>query len=420
MDATTNANANANGTGAGPLAGLNPDAIRAQLDELETMAARLRAVLPAEVAQGEMDGMAATANGAARTANGAATAANGPAATNGAAMQNGPAAMMGPGAPSDDVFAAVCSVRSEEGGYPLAAQVGLPAAVCAAWQGMSGEEREACVHTFSNANTSLLRPSMVQMCGAAVGDALGISESELMTCVRAPALGQGLCMTALRGPLVLADNAPMAEQLQREEVRQAQALTGEPEAVRRVKLMAAKEAPTRDDVYDLVSLCRWDRGTPQDARANEILAETFLGLPAGQRAICTEANNFCGAIDSVNGICHAVQHKVGTNAYVAKVDDFYAGGEFSGSDQRLALTMQLYPEPYGGAFSEVALACGLDRSQAEVARTLLATSRGDVARNREICRRIEEGVGALPRMTSDVAQVASMLAGGMGGQRGRR
>jgi hypothetical protein len=47
-----------------------------------------------------------------------------------------------------------------------------------------------------------------------------------------------------------------------------------------------------------------------------------------------------------------------------------------------------------------------------VARTLLSTSRGDVARNRDICRRIEEGVGLLPRMTSDVAQVSALLAGG--------
>jgi hypothetical protein len=392
---------------AAPPATLNAAAVRAQLDELESMAARLRAVVGPAAAEGEMNGTMMTATPAAPPAPMPAT----PALAAPAPATPAPAAPAPIGAPKDDVFAAVCSVRSEGGGYPLAAQVGLPEAVCTAWQGMSGEEREACVHTFQNANTSSLRPSQVQMCGAAIGDALGISDAELMSCVRGPTLGQGLCMTALRGPLVLADNAPMGEQLKREEVRQAQALTGEAEVVRRVKLMAAKEAPTRDDVYDLVSLCRWDRGTPQDARANEILAETFLGLPPGQRAICTEANNFCGALESVNAICHAVQHKVGTNAYVAKVDDFYAGGEFSGSDQRLALTMQLYPEPYGGAFSEVALACGLDRSQAEVARTLLATSRGDVARNREICRRIEEGVSALPRMTQDVAQVASMLAG---------
>jgi len=384
----------------------NTDAIRAQLDEIETMAARLRAVLGDAAAPAELG--ASTATPAAPAAPMAATTPAAPAAPM-AAISSMPA--------SDDVFAAVCSVRTPEGGYPLATQVGLPVAVCAAWEGLNAEERTACVNTFRNANTNLLRPSEVQMCGAAMSDALGISSSELMSCVRAPTLGQGLCMTALRSPLVLADNAPMAEQLKREETRAAQALTGEPEAVRRVKLLAAKEAPTRDDVYDMVSLCRWDRGTPEDARANEILAETFLGLPPGQRAICTEANNFCGALDSVNSICHAVQHKVGTNAYVAKVDDFYAGGEFGGADQRLALTMQLYPEPYGGAFSEVALACGIDRSQAEVARALMSSSRGDVARNREICRRTEEGVGALPRMTSDVAQVASLLAGATRGRR---
>jgi hypothetical protein len=312
---------------------------------------------------------------------------------------------------TDDVFTAVCSVRGPNDSYPLAAQVGLPDAMCAALPQLSALERAACDHTFRLSNTSELKVTEAEVCSAAVSRTLGLTPEEMVACVRLPRMGQGRCMTALRSPLVLAENAPMAEQVRREQSRRAETTTGEAESVRRVRMLIDKEAPTREDMFELVSLCRWDRGRPEDARANEVIAETYLGLPLGQRVICTESNDFCADIGTVAGICHAVQHKLGTNAYVAKVDDFYASGGFVGADQRLAMTMQLYPEPYGGALSEIALACNLDRTQVDVAQSLLSTSRIDVLRNREICKRVEEGVGLLPRMDQNTAQVTALLAG---------
>lgn len=317
-----------------------------------------------------------------------------------------------PEAMRGDVFSAVCSVRGEGGTFPLAEQVGLPQAVCSAWGGLTDMQRDACVHTFSNANTPDLQPLRAQLCASSMATALGMTETDLVGCVRAPSMPHDLCMTGLRVPLVLAENEPMSRQLDREATRRRERVTADADAVKRIRTLIAKEAPTREDVYSLVSLCRWDRSLPKDARANEILAETYLNLPVGERAICHEANDFCSQLDSVDKMCHAVQHKVGTNAYVAKVEDFYASGEYSVADQRLAMTMQLYPEPYGSAFMEMAVACDLDRTQADVARTLLAQSRGDVVRNRELCQRISEGVGMLPRMDQDIAAVAALMAGG--------
>jgi hypothetical protein len=336
------------------------------------------------------------------------------AATPSEAPPAGPAAAdpMLPFAMPGDVFSAVCSVRGEGGTYPLASQVGLPEGMCSAWSALTDIQREACVHTFSAANTSELEPLRAQLCASSVSGALGMTATEMVDCVRAPNMPHQVCMSSLRVPLVLAENEPMSRQLDREASRRSEAVTGDSEAIGRIRTLIGKDAPTREDVYSLVSLCRWDRGLPTDARANEILAETYLNLPAGERAICNEANAFCGNMESVANMCHAIQHKVGTNAYVAKVEDFYAAGEYSVADQRLAMTMQLYPEPYGSAFMEMAVACNVDRTQADVARSLLAQSRGDVVRNREICRRIDEGVGMLPRMDHDMAALSALMAGG--------
>lgn len=313
---------------------------------------------------------------------------------------------------SADVIAAVCSVRDASGGYTLAQQVGLGSAVCDRWAGMTEPQRQDCIHTFAHANSSSLVPSRAAMCSSAIGDAVGLTDLEMLACVRGSNMAEGSCLEGLRAPLVLSDNAGMAERLKRMSALSAARLTGDEESIRTIRGIAAKAVPSRDDVYQLSAMCRWDRGSPADARANEILAETFLTMPAAQRALCGEHNADCNAMTNVAEYCHAIQHKVGTNAFVAKVDQFYTEGEFGGSEHELARTMELYPEPYGASFSEILHACNVhDRTQGDVARTLISSSPAHVTRHRDLCSRINEGAGALPRMSGEMAAAVSMAAG---------
>lgn len=315
-------------------------------------------------------------------------------------------------AASADVVSAVCAVRDpSDGSYALARQVGLPAEVCDAWAGMSEMERDACVHTFRYSNTGELSMQMASMCAASLSEALGTTDRELMQCVRAEGgLPEGACTTQLRSALVLADNAPIAEAVKRAQARSAQRSTGDREALRQIRAISEKATPQQSDVYDMAALCRWDRGGARDARANELLTEAFLALPAAERRLCNEGNADCEALTSVQDMCHSIQHKMGSNAFVAKVDDFYGRGGFTDAAQLLKGSMELYPEPYGSTFSEILIACESDKTQADVARALLSTDRGAVVRHRELCRRIDEGVSALPRMTGEMAAVAAMNA----------
>jgi hypothetical protein len=313
---------------------------------------------------------------------------------------------------SPDVISAVCAVRDpSDGSYALARQVGLPAEVCDAWAGMGEMERDACVHTFRYSNTGELSMQMASMCAASLSEALGTTDRELMQCLRAEGgLPEGACTTQLRSALVLADNAPIGEAVKRAQARMAQKSTGDREALRQIRAISEKATPQQSDVYDMVALCRWDRGGSRDARANELLTEAFLALPAAERRLCNEGNADCEALNSVQDMCHSIQHKMGSNAFVAKVDEFYGRGGFTDAAQLLKGSMELYPEPYGSTFSEILIACESDKAQADVARALLSTDRGDVVRHRELCRRIDEGVSALPRMTGEMAAVAAMNA----------
>ena len=313
---------------------------------------------------------------------------------------------------SPDVISAVCAVRDPaDGSYALARQVGLPAEVCDAWAGMSEMERDSCVHTFRYANTDDLSMQMASMCAAKLSDALRTTDRELMQCVRAEGgLPEGACTTQLRSALILADNEPIAEAVKRAQARAAQRSTGDSEAVRQIRAISEKATPQQSDVFDLVALCRWDRGGARDARASELLTEAFLALPAAERRLCNEGNADCEALRSTQDMCHSIQHKMGSNAFVAKVDDFYGRGGFTDAAQLLKNSAELYPEPYGSTFSEILIACESDKTQADVARALLSTDRSAVVRHREICRRIDEGVSALPRMTGEMAAVAAMNA----------
>jgi len=321
------------------------------------------------------------------------------------------ASPLGAGA-SADVISAVCAVRDpSDGSYALARQVGLPAEVCDAWAGMSEMERDACVHTFRYSNTGDLSMQQASLCAAKISDALRTTDRELMQCVRAEGgLPEGACTTQLRAALILADNEPIAEAVKRAQARASQKSTGDAEALRQIRQISEKATPQQSDVYDMAALCRWDRGSARDARANELLTEAFLALPAAERRLCNEGNADCASLQTVQDMCHAVQHKMGTNAYVSKVDDFYGRGGSTDAAQVLKGSMELYPEPYGSTFSEILIACESDKTQADVARALLSTDRSAVVRHRELCRRIDEGVSALPRMTGEMAALASMTA----------
>lgn len=391
--------------------GVSPEYRRAYQDAMQDA---MRAVMQArpEGGAGEASAEAGEAGEASAEPDAEASAEAEPAPAAQASLRARAPPLVSPtGAPGPDVISAVCAVRDPaDGSYALARQVGLPPEICDAWAGMDERERDACVHTFQFANTADLSMPQAAVCAASL-DSARLTERELLQCVRAEGgLPEGRCTRELRAALVLADNAPIGDAMLRLQARAAQRSTGERESVRQIREIIEKATPQQSDVFDLMALCRWDRAGPRDARANEILTETYLALPAAERAICNEGNADCATLDSIQDMCHSVQHRMGSNAFVAKVDDFYGAGGFTDASQLLQSSMELYPEPYGSAFSEMLIACESDKTQADVARTLLSSNRGSVVRHREICRRLDEGHGALPRMTPEMAAVAAMKA----------
>lgn len=318
------------------------------------------------------------------------------------------------------VFGAVCAVTSTSPTgvtYPLATQIGLPAQFCEAWSDMAPPALDACAHTFQHANTNLLQVSQAQLCGAAIGDALGLSQAEFLDCVRdTSSVPSARCSIALRPALILGDNAPAQEQVRRGQVqRSARRLSTADEQgdILKIREIAQKPQPTPDDVHMLTALCRWNRGSANTIAANEILARDFLSLPhmtadGLDRIICTEANDNCSHYRTVAEICHGIQNKYASNAMRLKVEE--AGGRANlMPGQRLAAAQLIYPEPYGSTFLDIAAACNSDRMQGEVAQTLQSDRRRDVSGHANICQRVERTTSVLPPMNEAYTQLSSIV-----------
>jgi len=316
-------------------------------------------------------------------------------------------------AASSSVIDAVCAMERSVGEMgDVRSMVGLPNGLCAAWSHLETDDgiKADCMHMFEKANTSDLDVARATRCATALSSDLRLPANDILNCVAPTSAvgvaGRDACSAALRSALILAGNAPIMQAMQDRESVMAKGGTSQPEQIRRIKEIVQQRNPTTEHVTELAHLCKWDKGQPRDSEAHTALAKMFMGMRPQDRDVCNMSNDNCAAIGSVNEMCNAIDNKIGTMAFMAKVDDFYDRGGFGGIGHQLARAAEVWPEPFNETFNDVLYACGINRAQADVVNALIDSSETAIVRNRDICDRIDRKGSILVPMTSSIAAMA--------------
>jgi hypothetical protein len=313
---------------------------------------------------------------------------------------------------SSTVIDAVCSFERNSEVGDVRSMVGLPAGLCAAWSDLVDREdiKADCMHMFETANSADLDVTRATRCATALSSSLRMPANDILNCVAPTSAvgvaGRDACSLSLRSALILAGNQPIMAAMQDRGVVAAKGVTSQPEQIRRLKEIVEMRNPTTEHVTEMANLCRWDKGHPRDLEANTALAKMFMGMRPQDRQICNMSNNNCEAISSIGEMCNAVHNKIGTMAFMAKVDDFYDRGGFGGIGHQLARAAEVWPEPFNETFNDVLYACGINRAQADVVNALIDSSETAIVRNRDICDRIDRRGSILTPMTSSIAAMA--------------
>lgn len=318
----------------------------------------------------------------------------------------------GPSVPGTAIDAVCAMERSVGELSDVRSMIGLPNGLCAAWTQMRDDDglKADCMHMFENANTADLDVARATRCATALSSNLRMPANDILNCVAPTSAvgvaGRDACSASLRSALILAGNTPIMQALEDRESVRAKGGTSQPEQVKRIKEIVQQRNPTTEHVTELSHLCRWDRGQPRDLEAHTALAKMFMGMRPQDRDICNLSNDNCAAIGSVNEMCNAIDNKIGTMAFMAKVDDFYDRGGFGGIGHQLARAAEVWPDPFNETFNDVLYACGVNRSQADVVNALIDSSETAIVRNRDICDRIDRRGSILTPMTSSIAAMA--------------
>jgi hypothetical protein len=312
------------------------------------------------------------------------------------------------------VIDVVCAMQRDGDGNSgsLQSMVGLPQGMCAAWSNLKDRDdiRSDCMHMFEKANTGEMDIARATRCATALSSDLRMPANNILNCVAPTSAvgvaGRDACSSALRSALILSGNEPIMTAMRDSESVKAKGGTTQPEQIQRIKEIIQERNPTTEHVTELAHLCKWDKGQPRDLEAHTALSKMFMGMRPQDRDVCNMSNDNCAAIGSVGEMCNAIDNKIGTMAFMAKVDDFYDRGGFGGIGHQLARAAEIWPEPFNETFNDVLYACGINRSQADIVNALIDSSETAIVRNSDICDRIDRKGSILLPMTSSIAAIA--------------
>lgn len=320
----------------------------------------------------------------------------------------------GTAAPPGSALDAVCAMERDVDTGDVRTMIGLPNGMCAAWMHLRDREdtKADCMHMFEKANTADLDIARATRCATALSSDLRMPANDILNCVAPTSAvgvaGRDACSRALRSALILAGNQPIMQSMQDRESVLAKGGTTQPEQIMRIKEIIQTRNPTTEHVTELAHLCKWDKAQPRDLEAHTALGNMFMGMRPQDRDICNISNDNCAAISSVGEMCNAIDNKIGTMAFMAKVDDFYDRGGFGGIGHQLARAAEVWPEPFNETFNDVLYACGINRAQADVVNALIDSSETAIVKNRDICDRIDRRGSILLPMTSSIAAMAKV------------